>query len=110
MVQIVQFDYEDLRTVVRNELIDAIHEIRSIPTPAEIEDRCDLKEACEITGCSESKMYKLSMDRKVPVKRFGRKLIFSRKALRDWMEANTVTKTPADEVMTDRLAKKARRA
>lgn len=41
---------------------------------------------------SKSKLYKLSSERKIPCKKFGNKLIFSRKELLDWMQSNTRSK------------------
>jgi excisionase family DNA binding protein len=103
MTTIVQFDYSELQTVVKNCLRDAIEEIRTIPTQEEISDRCSLPEACELTGVSPSKMYKLSMTGEVPVDKFGRKLVFSRRKLIDWLEENTFPKQSPAEVMADAL-------
>ena len=109
MVQIVQFDYAELQIVVKNCLIDAIQEIRSIPTPEEISDRCTLPEACEITGLSRSLIYKLSMDGEIPRLKYGRRLVFSRKALNEWVTARTVLIASSDNVMSDRLQKTAKK-
>lgn len=109
MVQIVQFNYEELQIVVKNCLIDAIQEIRSIPTPEEISDRCTLPEACEITGLSRSLLYKLSMDGEIPRLKYGRRLIFSRKALNEWVQARTVSTANSDNIMSDRLQKTAKK-
>jgi len=98
MTTIVQFDYSELQTVVKNCLVDAIQEIRSIPTREEVADRCMFPEACEILGISPSKLYKLSMNGEVPADKFGRRLVFSRKKLVEWMELNTFPKQSPVEV------------
>lgn len=109
MVQIIQFDREDLKIIVQTCLRDAIEEIRSIPTPEEISDRCTLPEACEITGLSRSLLYKMSMDGTIPRQKYGKRLVFSRKSLSDWIEARTISTASPEDVMTDRLAESAKK-
>jgi len=107
---IIQVSYDELTTAVRNCLLEAINEIKSLPTPDEINDRCLLPEACEITGLSRSMIYKLSMDDSIPRQRYGgRRLVFSRKELKEWMEDRTVTPSSPDNVMSNRLAKSAKK-
>jgi len=107
---IIQLSYEELTTAVRNCLIEAINEIKSLPTPEEIDDRCLLPEACQITGLSRSAIYKLSMLDQIPRQRYGgRRLVFSRKELKEWMAARTTTPVGPDAVMTDRLQKSAKK-
>ena len=61
---------------------------RKQPEP-EKSERVLLPEACNITGLSKSKIYKLVMDQKIPFAKFGRRLVFSRKQLQDWVKENT---------------------
>ena len=103
MTQIVQFDYEELQIVIKNCLHDAIEEIKSLPTPEEISDRCTIPEACEITGLSKSQLYKNTMDRAIPFEKYGRKLIFSRKELEAWMSDRTVRKLPTVKMAENHL-------
>lgn len=56
-----------------------------------VNDRCTLSEAVEITGLGKSKLYKLTATDDVPVKRYGKKLIFSRRELIEWVESKTVS-------------------
>jgi|WetSurSiteA1Bulk_404760.scaffolds.fasta_scaffold98799_2 excisionase family DNA binding protein len=110
MVEIVQFNYEELTNVVRNCLKEAIFEIRSLPSPEEINDRILFPEACKITDLSESAMRKLCMDNKIPFEKYGsRRVVFSRKRLAEWMKARTKTVTDPDAVMSSRLQKSAKR-
>jgi len=107
---IIQVTYEELTTAVRNCLLEAINEIKSLPTPDEINDRCLLPEACEITGLSRSMIYKLSMDDSIPRQRYGgRRLVFSRKELKKWMTSRTVTPVSVDTVMSNNLQQSAKK-
>jgi len=67
---------------------------RQQPT-IEPSDKIDLHEAIKITGLSKSSIYKLSFLNNIPVKKFGRRLIFSRQELLAWIEKNTHTKNIA---------------
>jgi len=107
MTQIYQLNYEELQTVIKDCLRDAVAEIKAIPEPAKIPDRCTLIEACEFTHLSKSALYKLCMDGDIPFEKYGRRSIFSRKALTQWMEARTIKPTGPDEVITARLQKAA---
>jgi excisionase family DNA binding protein len=74
-----------------------------------LQDRISLNEATQITGLSKSLLYKLSMDNAIPREKYGRRLVFSRKALNEWVQARTVATPSPDEIMTDRLAKSAKK-
>ena len=60
------------------------------PKPDPLPDRINLTEACNITGLSKAAVYKLTSSKKLPHLKFGRRLVFSRRALVSWVEANTV--------------------
>lgn len=109
MTTILQLSQEDLRTEIKNCLRESIEEIKSIPTPAPLPDRITLSEACELTGFSKSQIYKLSMLDEIPRSRYGKMLVFSRKALLKWIEERTITAPEAGDVMTDRLSKSAKK-
>lgn len=76
-------------------------------TPPAKPDRCTLDEAVEITGFSKSKLYKLTSSNGIAFKRYGNRLIFSRKELLEWVEEQTVEKSSDDA--TSLLAASARR-
>ena len=78
---------------------------QSTPTQTET-DRCDLSDAKKITGLSESKLYKLTATNEIPVKRYGKKLIFSRKELIQWVESKTISDTMQSNAVLE-LAKSA---
>jgi len=49
------------------------------------------------------------MDGDIPFEKYGRKNIFSRKALETWMKDRTVMPTNPGDEMIDRLAKSAKK-
>jgi excisionase family DNA binding protein len=107
MTNIVQLNYEDLQTVIKDCLRDAIAEIKAIPTPEPMPDRCTLPEACQITGLSKSLVYKMSMDGVIPKEKYGKRLVFSRKALNEWVQARTVSMASPEKIMSGSLQKSA---
>jgi excisionase family DNA binding protein len=109
MTNIVQLDFNDLQTAIKDCLRDAIAEIKAIPEPQKIPDRCTLAEACEVTHLSKSAIYKLCMDGAIPFEKYGRRSIFSRKALNEWMTARTIQPATPDQIMTERLQKSAKK-
>ena len=69
-----------------------------------LQDRLSLHDAEKITGLSLSMLYKLTMDRAIPFEKYGRKLIFSRKDLDQWMNNRTVRKLPTSEIAENHLS------
>ncbi len=110
MTTIIQFERADLEQVVRNCLKEAMFEIKSLPSPEEIQDRILFNDACQITGLSESAMRKLCMKGEIPVERYGgRRLVFSRRALKEWMKNRTVPVSTPGDMMAEKMARDARR-
>lgn len=103
-----------LTPVAVNELVDLIARevVDRINRPEKIEplpDRISLHEACGITGSSKSQIYKMTMLNEIPFAKYGKRLIFSRKSLTEWLEARTISAPSAGDVMTQRLAKSAKK-
>jgi excisionase family DNA binding protein len=111
MVTILQLSQQELREELRNFLRESIEEIRSIPAPApaQLPDQIDLAEACKEVDLSESQVYKLTMLKEIPFSKYGKRLVFSRKALREWKHERTKPSATASEIMTDRLARGAKK-
>lgn len=109
MTTILQMNQDDLRTEIKNCLRESIEEIRSIPIQNPPSDRIALNEACEITGLSRSLIYKMSMDGSIPKEKYGKRLVFSRKELSDWMELRTTRTQSLEETATKQLQKVARK-
>jgi excisionase family DNA binding protein len=69
-------------------LLDIKHKRQ--PETSSLPDRCGIEDAISITGMSKSKIYKLTSTNQIPAKRFGKKLVFSRKELAEWVNEQTV--------------------
>lgn len=65
----------------------------------DLPDRCSFEEALNITGFSKSALYKKTMNKTIPYKHYGKRLIFSREELIAWMEANTYSRRESDVEM-----------
>ncbi|MBK7628099.1 MAG: helix-turn-helix domain-containing protein [Bacteroidales bacterium] len=91
---------------IENLLLDIKHPAKS---PEAVPDRITLIEACELTNQSKSQVYKLTMLNEIPFQKYGKRLVFSRKSLLAWMEKRTISAPEAGDVMTDRLAKSAKK-
>ena len=109
MNNIVQLDFNDLQAVIKNCLGEYLEEIKSLPTPTPLPDRITLDEACNITGYSKQAIYLLTMNKKVPFQKFGKRLVFSRKELTEWRDQRTITPVNPVDVMDQRLAASAKK-
>lgn len=114
MTNIVQLDYNDLQTAIKNCMRESIAEIKSIPSPAPLPDRIGLNEACIVLGSKEkpasnAQIYKLTMLNKIPFQKFGKRLVFSRKALQEWMESRTISTSKDSEIITGRVSEAAKK-
>jgi excisionase family DNA binding protein len=89
---------------VRKVLAEKSETVSTLPS-----DRCGISQATEITRLSKSQIYKLTFSNRIPFKKFGKTLIFSRQELFAWMEENTVSFMPDGDVITMQLMKSARR-
>ena len=84
---------------------ESIAEIRELPIQPEQSDRIGFEEACIEAGCSKSQMYKLTMNRGIPFQRYGpRKLVFSRKEIREWRDAKTMRQIPTTQMAENHLS------
>lgn len=110
----VLLNRDEVREELRSCLGDFINQIRQLPAQPEKQDRIDFQEALKHFQergiiLSESKLRKLCMTKSVPhLGRFGRRIVFSRKQLDEWIETMTVKPTYPEVEMTGRLQKAAR--
>jgi excisionase family DNA binding protein len=95
---------KELEAVINRAVSSALN---SKTQPQVTPDRCTLDDALELTGLSKSKLYKLTSSKEIPHKRFGNRLIFSRKVLVAWIESQTLDKNNGEVVLA--LAKSARK-
>lgn len=94
------------------EFLDKIDEriekrMSKIKQPSAINDNISFREACMVTGQSESKMYKLTASGDVPCAHFNNKLVFSRKKLQSWMEAHTIINESGKDIAIRELQQEA---
>ena len=76
-----------MRPVIREEMRQAI---QSVMKPEPLPDRINIKEASKVTGLTLPTIYSKVHLGTIPFKKYGSKLVFSRKALLQWMEERTV--------------------
>lgn len=79
----------------------------------ELADTCSVEQALLFLAeqgyqLSKSKLYKLTADKLLPFRYFGRRIIFSRKELLQWVQQQTIASSNSDEVILT-LTKDARR-
>jgi excisionase family DNA binding protein len=74
--------------------------------PAQI-DLIGIDEACELTGWLKPTIYKKSFLGEIPCSRLGKRLVFSRKELTQWMQSQTIRKQSPEETATKQLQKEA---
>ena len=103
MVQLIQLDYEDLQTAIKSCLKEAIDEIKALPTPTTLPDKCGVKDVCQEHGFSEAFVYRETSRGSMPCSRFGNRLVFSRKEVRAWIQNRTIRKRSHEQNATDQL-------
>lgn len=109
MTTILQLSQEELRAEIKSCLLETIEEIKSIPAPVPLPDRVELFEACEITKLSKSQIYKMTMLNEIPFEKYGKRLVFSRRELNEWMRNRTIQGPTPDEIMERRLVRTAKK-
>lgn len=72
-----------------------------------LQDEIGIDEAAQVTGRKKSTIYRDSMNGVIPCGRRGKRLIFSRKDLQEWMRCNTVTKTVRSSKVLSNLSESA---
>jgi excisionase family DNA binding protein len=75
------------------------------PKPEPKDDRAGIDEIKELTGLSFSQLYKLTANNAIPHRKFGKRLVFSRKAIKEWMEQQTTGKETSKQKAARQLAK-----
>lgn len=76
-------------------------------TPSEPSDRISIDEVCNLTGYTKPTIYKLSFTGSIPCEKFGKRLIFSRHELAQWMQDRTIRKQSPIEAATAHLQREA---
>lgn len=112
MTQIVQLDYNDLQTIIKKCLHDSIEEIKKLPKPESLPDQISFDEARIELGTKEkpvskAQLYKLTALKKVPHRKFGKHLIFSRKEIASWKDHCMVSSPSLEDNAIKHLQKEA---
>ncbi len=100
------FDVIDARlTNIENLLLDIKHD----PKPPELPDRMDVEDLCRDFGFSKAFVYRETSTglKQMPCKRFGNRLVFSRKQILAWMAERTICKQAPSETVKKTLQKSA---
>ena len=106
---VLEMDEKDLQSAFKRWMVEAVEEMKNIPVQLPPPDRITLNEACAITGLSRSLIYKMTMAGTIPHEKYGKRLVFSRMALQEWVQSRTIPKTIPETIMTERLALTAKR-
>ncbi len=69
------------------------------------DDRVGINAIKALTGLSYSQLYKLTALNAIPHRKFGKRLIFSIKAITEWMEQQTTGKETSKQKAARQLAK-----
>ncbi|MBN1187332.1 MAG: helix-turn-helix domain-containing protein [Bacteroidales bacterium] len=103
MTTIVQLDINDLKPLIKDCFRESLEEIKQTTTEEDKPDKCSISEASEITGLKKSAIYQMTFKGTIPFKKFGRKLVFSREELQNWLDSKTIRKISINEIVTKQL-------
>ena len=92
MKQLIVIEAEDLEKMIKQAVKEALAAKSTQEPITEQPDLGGIEIACEVTGLTKSTIYKLKMDGKIPVKKQGKKLYFSRKELTAWINSGQLIK------------------
>jgi hypothetical protein len=87
-------------------------DIKHHPKPPELPDRMTLDEVCVDFNLTKPFVYKETSvhgTKGMPCKRFGSRLVFSRKEILQWMAEQTISKTSPGEIVNKQLQKSAKK-
>lgn len=73
----------------------------------DLPDSIGINEACIEIGLGKATMYQLTHRGDIPCSHFGKKLVFSRKAIRSWKDHNTLAKVTGEDFAIAALKKQA---
>jgi hypothetical protein len=112
MSEIIITTPEQLRTLIEEAVRSTLHPSQ-IKQAKEPPDTITLAAALELLSengypTSKGKIYKLTSANQLPYRKYGNKLVFSRRDLLEWAESQTHIKPDRSEVVLE-LAKSARR-
>lgn len=97
----IEVPEEALSALIRKELMAVLNQLK--PQKQEsVPEVLNFKEACKLLSCSGSLLYKLTSGRKIPHSKRGKKLVFIREELLEWLTQNKVE--PEEETRQNALS------
>lgn len=89
---LVLIGYDELKVIIRSE-IEAVQQLLEAKPTHDTISLSDALRMLEEYGMptSKAKIYKLTSAGEIPHKKYGNKLVFSRKELHEWMDEQTRT-------------------
>jgi excisionase family DNA binding protein len=74
---------------------------------APVYDEIGIDVACQMTGYKKSTIYRMTFNETIPFSKMGKRLVFSRKDLSEWMRVNSVRKSGISSRVTQSLMESA---
>ena len=112
MTTIIQLERTELQELIEASVQKAVSEA-ILPKPEFLQDRItDIEEVKSIVNQVESWIYKHTMKNcpdPLPHQKFGKRLVFSRKAIQEYIESHTKQPASYEDIMTESLAKSAQK-
>lgn len=103
---ITSFNKTEFEEIVFTSVQKCLKGFLNPPQPAQ-NDLIGIEEACNITGWLKPTIYKKSFLGEIPCSRMGKRLVFSRKELTNWLQSQTIRKQSPEETATKHLQKEA---
>ena len=98
-MKIVYIAEEELKSLIRSCIREEIESVlQGMNQQEPVPERINLIEAAKYLGFKKSTMYKLTMTRKIPFSKFGRKIIFYPKELDEWIKQNALRVKTKEEI------------
>ncbi len=98
---LVDITIGQLLEILRQKAASKVSEHKAEPK----DDRVGIDDIKALTGLSYSQLYKLTALNAIPHRKFGKRLIFSVKAITEWMEQQTTGKETSKQKAARQLAK-----
>jgi excisionase family DNA binding protein len=92
----------ELEQVISAAVREGLSSLQTHQRPVQ-EDRIGIDEACSLTGYSKATIYKMTFTGEIPFRKYGKRLVFSRKELSEWISNRTVRIQSATEISSERL-------
>jgi excisionase family DNA binding protein len=113
MTTILQLEKTELQELIQDCIRQAIRDVQPANT-LPLQDSISLNEACAIIGtvekpASKGTIYKLTMNGEIPFSKFGKRLVFSRKELIQWMESRTISGIKDRDLIANRVSASAKK-